>query len=113
MRIILAVLLILFTSSAHAEYPLKLYNEVKQRGDVKAYFTGFGRGISWADSVSEKVNGKRLFCVPPKLGMDEPIIQSLIEQEIREPSDGKPYDQDTPVELITVKAFLSKFPCNK
>jgi hypothetical protein len=55
----------------------------------------------------------RLFCMPEKLALDEGVIQSLLDQEIREPAAGVPYPSGTSIELILTQAFVRRFPCKK
>jgi hypothetical protein len=56
---------------------------------------------------------KPMFCMPAKLNLDKGIILSLIDQEIRSPSSGKPWGDDTPIEMIMVFGFIERFPCNQ
>jgi hypothetical protein len=106
----------LFSSAAQADFDLQTYTDLKQHDDTKdrvnSYMTGVGRGIFWANTAIGANGGQELFCMPPKLALDEGLIQSLLDQEIRSPVSGKPYADDTLVEFIMLRAFESRFPCN-
>ena len=119
-RYILTTLLavgFLFSSSAKADFDLKTYTDAKQHDETKdkvnAYITGVGRGIFWANVAISAHGGRKLFCMPLNLALDEGLIHSLLDQEIRSPEKGKPYTDDTSVELIMLRAFESRFPCNE
>jgi len=62
-------------------------------------------------ATAELQGRKPLFCIPRKLSLDEGVIHSLLDQEIRNPASGKQYTPDSDIELILVSAFISRFPC--
>ena len=103
----------IYSPTAYAEVPLSKYTEFRNSvPQFTDYLVGVGRGIFWAN-VLLGIHGKpRLFCMPQKLALDEGIILSLIDQEIRSPSSGKPYANDASVEMVMVFAFVRRFPCN-
>ena len=91
-----------------SKYPLFM----KQFGpDFKHYLVGVGRGVFWANMLLTS-GGRPIFCMPSRLHLDEGLILSLIDQEIRDPPSGKTWAGDTSVELIMVYAFIDRFPCN-
>ena len=96
---------------ACAEFLLKDYNKYKDVEGFKSYLVGFGRGMQWLNIVTESEGRKPLICLPQKLSIDETMVLGIIEQEIRKPSDGVPYKEDTSIELIAVRAFIGRFPC--
>ena len=108
--------ILLLPSGAHAEITLKSYNEYKKseatKDRINEYLIGVGKGIFWANAGLEFRANQKLFCMPPKLAPDGGLILSLLEQEIRTPGDGDTYKEDTPVELILVRAFETRFPCS-
>ena len=100
------------SSAVFADVPVGRYFELKKSQPSFAdYLTGIGRGVFWANTVLEVNNQKTLFCMPNNLSLDKGIILSLIDQEIRSPSSGRQWKEDTPVELIMVVAFQKRFPC--
>jgi hypothetical protein len=99
-------------SSATADIPLERYNDFKNNvPQFKDYLVGVGRGIFWANAVLRATGRPRLFCMPENLKLDEGIILSLVDQEIRDPSSGKSWGSDAPVEMIMAFAFKNRFPC--
>jgi hypothetical protein len=78
----------------------------------KDYVTGMGRGNEWANVFLRRKGEAPLFCLPPKMHFDAPIIASLLDQEIRDPSSGVAWKPDTPIELIMV-VLTERFPCKK
>jgi hypothetical protein len=73
----------------------------------KDYVVGVGRGVFWANAYLAAQNQKRLFCMPEKLALDEGVILSLIDQQIRKPST----KDDSEIESQMVLAFMTIFPC--
>ena len=119
-RLTLGLLIVLLmSSSVNADFNLGLYRKLGQVPETKEklrdYVTGVGRGIFWANVMLGVENKVRLFCMPKKLSLDEAIIQSLLDQEIKRPTSrrGEPYENDTPIELILTTAFINRFPCDK
>jgi len=114
--ILLATAVLSISGTAKADFDLKSYMELKEHDAVaeslKYYTTGVGRGIFWANARIGAYGGKKLFCMPPKLALDEGLIQSLLHQEIRSPASAQPYADETPVEFIMLVAFESRFPCS-
>lgn len=102
---------ILLWTSAYADMPLSQYEEFKKLPPFKDYVAGVGRGIFWANIVMKTEGGPSLFCMPNKLALDEGLIYSLLDQEIRSPSSGSRYELTTPLELILVRSFIARFPC--
>lgn len=105
-------LCITYPFSAAADISLRQYSEFRKNvSQFKDYLVGVGRGVFWANVILE-TNGKpKLFCMPRKLALDEEIILSMLEQEIRSPSGGKPYSEDAPVEMVMTFSFAHRFPC--
>jgi len=100
------------TFPAHAEFPLSSYNDVKDYKAFKDYVTGVGRGIFWANVVMGAQGRPKIFCIPEKLALDDGLVLSLLDQEIRSPSPGSDYKSDTPIELILTNGFAKRFPCD-
>jgi hypothetical protein len=94
-----------------AEVPVAKYAEFRDVPQFKEYLVGLGRGVFWANVLLRVYGKSRLFCIPEKLALDEGVILSLIDQEIRSPSDGKPWGDDDPVEMVMAFAFARRFPC--
>ncbi len=104
-----------WSPAARAEFDLKLYRELMRTPETKEklsdYVTGLGRGIFYANAFLEVRESAPLFCMPGKLSLDQGLIESLLDQEIRKPASGNEYPDDTPIELIMVRAFMTRFPC--
>lgn len=112
--VLLAVSIIYICSFdvVYADVPVEMYEDFKETGDWSdAYLTGVGRGIFWTNVLLGVKNKLQLFCMPKKLSLDKGIILSVIDQEIRNPTSGKAYDEGDPIEMIAVYAFINKFPC--
>ena len=109
---VLTLVVFLFSAaSTYAEFPLSTYAELKNNDKFKGYVTGVGRGIFWANVVMEAQGRSPLFCMPNKLALDEGLILSLLDQEIRSSSVDSDYKADTSIELILTNAFIKRFPC--
>lgn len=100
------------STAAFADVPVSRYLEFKKsQPSFTDYLVGIGRGVFWSNTMLEVNNQKPFFCMPNKLALDQGIVLSLIDQEVRNPSSGKQWKEDTPIELIMVVAFQKKFPC--
>lgn len=117
MLFLLLLVAVLSASPCSADVTLKAYLDLRDsprsRETLRTYFTGVGRGIFWSNTVLNVRGAQPLFCMPEKLALDEGVIQSVLDQEIRGPSEGRTYKADTAVELILVSAFISRFPCSQ
>ena len=106
--------LFLMPCVVRAEVPLELYRVLNELPESEAkiadYITGVGKGIIWANAF---MDSDRLFCTPKNIVMNAGIIRSLLNQEIRTPHNGTPYESDTFIEAILIASFKSRFPCKK
>jgi len=109
---LVAVLTFCVSGVVSAEFTVSEYRELKDLPEMKSYVTGVGRGIMWTNVVAVNHYGQRpLFCVPEKFILDEAVILSLLDQEIRQPS--RDYQPETfPIELILLTSFQERFPCD-
>ena len=114
-----AILFLVFvaaTTPTYADIPVSFYKKLHNVSDIagfKDYITGLGRGVFWSNTVLEHDGKPKIFCMPGNLHLDEGIILSLLDQEIRTPSNGVDWKPNIPIELIMVAAFRNKFPCDK
>ena len=104
--------LVFFSCFANADFPVKHYYEFKKVDKFEDYLIGLGRGIFWTNTVLEVSKQKRIFCMPGGLALDQGIILSVIDQEVRNPTGRDSWKPDTTIELIAVLAFKNKFPCS-
>lgn len=110
--VVLACTIGFWTTSASAEVSVNKYAEFnKTVPQFKDYLTGLGRGILWANTMLVIQGKPSLFCMPENLTLDDGIILSLIDQEIRSPSTKKPWGKEATVEMVAAFAFVSRFPC--
>jgi hypothetical protein len=113
---IIAIVLVL-PSVATASISLAQYRAAMKSDATtnvaQSYVIGLGGGIVWANARLAAQNEPRLFCPPRKLALDGRIIESLLDQETRDPSNNTDYPDDTPIGLILVNALVNRFPCNK
>lgn len=113
--LILGLLISAVAQDTRAEVDLRLYKksqEIKEAKEILSwYVTGIGRGLHWYNEASGSHKSPQLFCIPSKLSLDQGLIESLLDQEIQSPANGKSYAGDTPIELILLRAFESRFPC--
>ena len=111
-----ALALAIWSTPASAGFTLKDYQELRElegsKQTVADYLSGLGNGIFWANVATEVRTGTKLFCMPDKLAISHGLTESLLDQEILKPVGDKPYKDDTPIELILVKSFVARFPCN-
>jgi hypothetical protein len=112
-KLLIICLALSWSGSTYADMPLSVYQQSKDALFVKSYVTGVGRGMFWLNAAAGMYHKISLFCVPPKVALDEAIIHSLLEQEIHAPAGGKSYEPDVKIELILYNAFVSRFPCQK
>lgn len=86
------VIVLLLACAANADFPLEQYRTLSQSLEISDrlsnYVTGVGRGIFWANVLMRTQSKERLFCMPENLSLDSRIIQALLDQAIRAPSDG-------------------------
>jgi len=102
----------LWASSASAEIPVSKYAEYKKSvPQFKDYLIGLGRGIFWANTLLGVQGKPSLFCMPENMNINDGVILSIIDQEIRNPSTNKPWGKGDTVEMIAAFAFVNRFPC--
>ncbi len=113
-----AACLLSVATTTRAEFPLKLYRSLSEESatsankkTVRDYVVGVGRGIFWANVTLGTLKKEPLFCMPGTLALDAGIIESLLDQGIRE--EGKRLGDEASIELILTRAFVSRFPCEK
>lgn len=110
--VVLACAIGLWISSASAEIPVSKYTEYKKSvPQFNDYLIGLGRGIFWANILLEMQGKPRLFCMPENVDLDDELILSIVDQEIRHPSTMKSWDKRATVEMIAALSFVSRFPC--
>lgn len=108
--VFILIVTLLFAVPLSADVPLKGYVKLRNHPIVKKYFVGVVRGVFWANTVLMADGKKPLFCIPDKVALDEGLIYSIIDHEVRSHNDDPRYS-DMPVELIAVRAFIARFPC--
>ncbi|MDY0251420.1 MAG: hypothetical protein RBR45_15450 [Pseudomonas sp.] len=116
MRIDKCFILVLFflinAKVVSADVTVENYHQFKGNVDqFDDYLVGVGRGIFWTNIVLNVEGRDKIFCMPNGLSLDQGIILSVIDQEVRRPTDRGSWEKDVPVELIAVYAFRNKFPC--
>ena len=111
MKFLLVSVALWWSGFVHADMPLFVYQKSKDAEFVRSYVTGVGRGMLWLNEAATARYKRPLFCVPPRLALDEQIIHSLLDQEIRAPAGGRMYGPDIEIELILYNALVSRFPC--
>lgn len=115
--IILAGVLFFVPLLARAEVTVGEYrnkaNDPELQQTFHDYVLGVGKGIFWANSRLIAEHRQPLFCQPENLGLDQAVILDLLSQELRKPSVGGSYKDDTPIEAILVRSFMYRFPCQK
>lgn len=111
--IMFSLFLLLKSTLASAEFTVENYYQFKGNApQFDDYLTGLGRGIFWANTVLAVEGRDKIFCMPSGLSLDQGIILSVIDQEVRSPTNRDSWANDVPVELIAVHAFKNKFPCS-
>lgn len=95
-----------------ADVTVENYHQFKGNVDqFDDYLVGVGRGVFWTNIVLDVEGRDKIFCMPKGLSLDQGTILSVIDQEIRRPTNRGSWGKDVPVELIAVHAFRNKFPC--
>lgn len=105
----LAVLVALVCKPLSADMTLQTFNETKNKEITKAYVTGLGIGIGWANGVMEDQYGKRLYCQPGNLVLGVENYKSMIEQAAKE-AKATP---DDPIEILLIRGLVETFPCKQ
>lgn len=116
MKIALCVITVMAAcvSTAYADIQMKDYERFrKAEPGFTDYLVGVGRGAFWSSIISETNGGQRTICVPKDVRLTEEVILSTIDQEARKRESQGYWPEDTPIELIAVKALMKKFPCHK
>ncbi|WP_152479215.1 hypothetical protein [Halomonas sp. THAF12] len=111
--VIFFALFFLKATSVSAEFAVEDYHQFKGNApQFDDYLTGLGRGVFWSNTVLEVEGRDKIFCMPSGLSLDQGIILSVIDQEVRSPANRDSWGNDAPIELIAVHAFKNKFPCS-
>jgi hypothetical protein len=113
-KIIIFILapLMFLSSVANAEFTVKKYRDVEAAGGkdwelMKIYVTGVGRGLIYANITLEVDHMTKLFCVPPRLALEQQNFLDMLDSNISHFTD------DQVIEAILTTAFQNTFPCNK
>ncbi len=117
-HLIVAVLLLGVFASFDAlavGFDLKLYREgmalPAKREQIKIYVDGLRDGITLLDSYPgfESIKGK--FCIAGANLTGQKTI-AILDLEIADPTNGKPYPDDMPIVFVLIKALERFAPCN-
>lgn len=115
-RALYMAIMALVVGIAHADVPISVYRQAVAIGQVQQafgkYIVGVGKGIFWANIVMKLQGRKPLFCLPKELALNQDNYISLLDQELKSPTDPqRHYSSDTPIELVLVQALEHTFPC--
>ncbi len=105
----------LWCSQAEAGLTLSAYKDAENNQEAKDYRDAHVYGIALGAAMSAKIDtnlGKEpLFCWPEQMRMNPEIVISLVNQEIRNPTDGAVYTDESPVVQVLFQALMHSFPC--
>ena len=113
------VLGLLWCNVAAADMTVKLYKQYKNSSDkilrdgAESYINGVGKGIFWANIVTQVDNGKGkgLYCQPDKLALHAENYLDFVEREIEFQKKENLLNDDDNIELLLVMHLIRIFPC--
>lgn len=108
--------LLLVSASAHADVTVDIYKrsiaaDAAGKEMIETYATGVARGIFWANAVVTHDTGVPMFCMPPKLGLDQDMVLSITDRYIKAHLGEGRINKETSIELIILLAMKDTFPC--
>ncbi len=116
----LFLLVMFFGGFASAQMDMKMYRQSISRGGAaeqvaKAYLGGAGTALGVANAHLASKHQPLLYCAPEKLPLNVSNLEPLIDQWIKEMSNGTPVDEieKLPVAALLLNAMMDAFPCSK
>ena len=95
-----------------AEAYLKDYAPIKDAAWVKTYINGVGVGYAWSNTLLGHQKRAPLYCEPAKLSIQGSDYLELLDKRIASAVKvGRPFGENTPVELILLDALVDAYPC--
>lgn len=112
LALVTILLSMMHPTAAGAVVPLKIYSDLKGTSTSHLfddYIGGVGNGFVWANGELAAQERSSLFCAP-KMALTQANFIAILDKEIAHPTRNK-YVDDTPIELILLKALEYVFPC--
>lgn len=100
-----------FVSFTNAEVQIKDYDSVKNTQIFKAYISGVGMGIFWANAQLQSTGQPLLYCPPEKLVLTTENYLRILQETINKYENI--IKSDTCVEMLLLKGLTETFPCKK
>lgn len=114
---VVGLITLLAASQARAQIALSEYQHFQQnepdREALNHYLLGVARGL-WLANEALKIRGQKpVFCLPDSWNPQAPLTlnDELLRQELKKPKYGRKYAPSTPIEIILLYAYESRFPC--
>src|SRR4029079_4845844 len=105
-RVVSIFISMFFSSIAHAELTIAIWQQNKQLWTT--HIAGIGTGLQWANTAMEQAGQNPLYCPPGKLGLTVENDQSILEDTIkRHPK----LEKTTPIGLLLLIGYRETFPC--
>jgi hypothetical protein len=112
LALVTTLLSVMHSTTAEAMVTLKIYSDLKSTSTSHLfdhYIGGLGNGYVWANGELAAQERPSLFCAP-NMALTEANFIAILDKEIAQPTRNK-YVDDTPIELILLKALEYLFPC--
>ena len=118
---VIATLLMMFVfGSALAKgFDVKTYQSFKSLPESQrllnvGYQVGVARGLIVMNEKLIYMHRKPLFCIPDeKWHAAYSGATAALNEEIANPTYGKPLASDTAIELVMLQALISRYPCSR
>ena len=102
-----------WTLPIHAEITFDKYETFKNDEQFGVYLDGVSAGFAQANVDLYLSDQPRLYCSPPKLGLNRKNLLQILESYIAKPNVQAALSRlpDTYVELMLLRALKNVFPC--
>ena len=111
--IVVSTLTASFASRAQGTLTVRQYREAKANEKMHVnlmfYLSGSEDGFSFSNATLKRKGHPRLYCQPDKLGINESLMESMIDKELNEATN--PYGDADPIAAVFLFALQHTFPC--
>jgi len=120
MKLFLAPLLVLLlcghaglanAASGREAITLKEYSKVKNEEWFKAYVSGAGRALGFANAVLKRRKERPLSCEPTDIPVYQQNFLDILDREVKFAEQTSTATPDTEVALLLLMGLQSTFPC--
>jgi hypothetical protein len=86
-------------------------NDPIKAGRQVYYILGLADGLMASNSALRLKHQQMLYCQPGRLGLNEALVESMIDKELADNPAHLQYSEDVPIGIVLMNAMQNTFPC--